>query len=68
MTELESIIKTISGIGKVKVRSVDVRDGTESFEHRILGSLAPELVYGPKALEYTITVRVYPNDKTNQTN
>ena len=67
MTELESVIKTISGIGKVKVRSVDVRDGTESFEHRILNSTTPELVYGPKALEYTITVMVYPDDKTNQT-
>ena len=65
MTELETIIKTISGLGKVKVRSVDVIDGTESFEHRILGSLTPELVYGQKALEYTITVMVYPYDKEN---
>ena len=65
MTELESVIKTISGIGKVKVRSVDVSDGTESFTRRILGSLTPELVYGQKVLEYTITVRVYPNDKEN---
>lgn len=65
MTELETIIKTISGVGKVKVRSVDVRDGTESFEHRTLSSITPKLVYGPKALEYTITVMVYPNDKEN---
>ena len=65
MTELESIIKTISGIGKVKVRSVDVRDGTESFEHRILGNPTPELVYGQKALEYTITVMVYPYAREN---
>ena len=67
MTELETVIKTISGIGKVKVRSVDVKDGTDSFENRTISSLTPELVYGPKALEYTITVMVYPDDKTNQT-
>ena len=63
MTELDVISHKLSTLGMVKVRSVDVRDGTESFEHRILGGLTPELVYGPKALEYTITVRVYPYAK-----
>lgn len=67
MTELDAVSHKLSTLGRVKVRSVDVRDGTESFENRTIDSLAPELVYGPKALEYTITVMVYPDDKTNQT-
>ncbi len=65
MTELDVISHKLSTLGKVKVRSVDVSDGTESFTRRTLGSLTPELVYGPKALEYTITVMVYPDDKEN---
>ena len=67
MTELDVISHKLSTLGKVKVRSVDVRDGTDSFENRTISSLTPELIYGPKALEYTITVMVYPDDKTNQT-
>ena len=68
MTELEVLSHKLSTLGRVKVSHVDVRDGTESFERRAIASLTPELVYGPKALEYTITVMVYPDDKTNQTN
>ncbi len=41
MTELDVISHKLSTLGRVKVRSVDVRDGTDSLENRTIDSLTP---------------------------
>ena len=62
MTDLEAISASLARLGKVVVQDVTVEDGTDSRPTRKVGEQIPELVYGPKVLEYTITVMVYPND------
>ena len=63
MTELESIIKTISEVGKIGMGDVEVTDRTPVHIVKRMDSAVPRMIHDQRRLEYTITVQVFPYAK-----
>lgn len=63
MTELESIIKTISEVGKIGMCDVEVTDRTPVHIVKRMDSAVPRMIHDQRRLEYTITVEVFPYAK-----
>lgn len=63
MTELETIIKTISEVGKIGMCDVEVTDRTPVHIVRRIDSAVPKMIYDERRLEYTITIQVFPYAK-----
>ena len=63
MTELESIIKTISEVGKIGMCDVEVTDRTPVHIVKRMDSAVPRMIHDQRRLEYTITVQVFPYGK-----
>lgn len=65
MTELESIIKTISEVGKIGMCDVEVTDRTPVHIVKHMDSAVPKMIHDERRLEYTITIQVFPYAREN---